>query len=64
VSEENGWNGINILHQEASRVGALDIGISSTITTTSPPKAVILLGCDNIATQDIHKDAFVIYIGP
>lgn len=62
VSEENGWNGINILHQEASRVGALDIGISS-VPRTSPAKAVILLGCDNISPKDISPEAFVVYIG-
>ena len=27
INEEEGWNGINILHQEASRVGALDLGV-------------------------------------
>ena len=25
---EEGWNGVNVLHTEASRVGALDLGIS------------------------------------
>ena len=27
VNKGENWNGINILHNEASRVGALDIGI-------------------------------------
>ena len=27
ISTSDKWNGINVLHNEASRVGALDIGI-------------------------------------
>ena len=27
INSEEGWNGVNILHSEASRVGALDLGI-------------------------------------
>ena len=27
INEEEGWNGVNILHTDASRVGALDLGI-------------------------------------
>ena len=27
INEAEGWNGINILHSEASRVGALDLGV-------------------------------------
>jgi len=29
VNKVNGWNGFNILHKEASRVGALDLGLYS-----------------------------------
>ena len=28
VNEKENWNGINVLHNEASRVGALDLGIT------------------------------------
>jgi len=28
VNKKEKWNGINILHSEASRVGALDLGIA------------------------------------
>jgi len=27
INEAEGWNGVNILHTDASRVGALDLGI-------------------------------------
>ena len=29
VNEAEAWNGVNILHSEASRVGALDLGITT-----------------------------------
>jgi NADH dehydrogenase (ubiquinone) Fe-S protein 1 len=57
------WNGFNVLHHEGSRVGALDIGISSYANSNVTPKLVFILGADNIKTEDIPKDAFVIYQG-
>lgn len=63
VNEEQGWNGFNILHHEGSRCGALDIGISSMTDPKFKPKLVYILGADNIRTQDIPEDAFVIYQG-
>ncbi len=30
INAKEKWNGINILHTEASRVGALDLGITSS----------------------------------
>lgn len=27
INEAEGWNGVNILHTDASRVGSLDLGI-------------------------------------
>lgn len=57
------WNGFNVLHHEGSRVGALDVGISSYSSSDKPPKLVYILGADNIRTEDIPKDAFVIYQG-
>lgn len=55
------WNGVNLLHREASRVGALDVGFVSNSTTK--PKFIYLLGADEIKNKDIPKDAFVVYQG-
>ena len=63
LNESQGWNGFNVLHHEGSRVGALDVGISSTVTPGFKPKLVYILGADNIRTEDIPSDAFVIYQG-
>lgn len=59
--EEN-WNGINVLHTEASRVGALDLGISPKRSVNNP-KVVFLLGSDNFRPEDIPENSFVIYMG-
>jgi NADH dehydrogenase (ubiquinone) Fe-S protein 1 len=59
VHEELGWNGFNILHTEASRCGALDLGLSQK--PAKDPKVVFIMGCDNIREEDIPQDAFVIY---
>ncbi|ODV98578.1 hypothetical protein PACTADRAFT_48307 [Pachysolen tannophilus NRRL Y-2460] len=59
------WNGYNLLHREASRVGALDIGFvtqSEEISNTKP-KFIYLLNADEISSEDIPKDAFVVYQG-
>lgn len=60
-----GWNGINVLHKEISRVGALDLGITPAGDgAVKDSKFVILLGADNnINPEDIAEDAFVVYIG-
>ena len=59
------WNGFNVLHTAASRVGALEIGFL-------PQKAfdpqqmgfVYLLGVDNsFVLNNLHNDAFVVYQG-
>lgn len=59
------WNGLNLLHREASRVGALDIGFVtlSEETANTKPKLLYLLGADEIKDQDVPKDAFVVYQG-
>lgn len=59
------WKGLNLLHREASRVGALDIGFSSPSEAVSKtnPKVVFLLGADEMSASSIPKNAFVIYIG-
>lgn len=59
------WNGLNLLHREASRVGALDIGFTnlSKEVDATKPKFVYLLGADELKNSDIPKDAFVVYQG-
>lgn len=59
------WNGLNLLHREAARVGALDIGFCtySDETKNTVPKFVYLLGADEVDPALIPKDAFVVYQG-
>ena len=61
INKKEHWNGINILHNEASRVGALDIGITPQRSTSTKPKVIWLLGADNFRHEEIPEDAFVIY---
>ena len=67
------WNGFNVLHQAAARVGGLDIGfvpgesgkdVAGILDGASNGsiKFVWLLGADEIDTQPLDK-AFVIYQG-
>ena len=65
---KDGWNGFSVLHNAASRVGALDLGfVPGEAGLTAPQMAqsgsldvVFLLGVDEI---DIAPGAFAIYIG-
>lgn len=58
------WNGLNLLHREASRVGALDVGfVNASSNASVKPKFVYLLGADEVKNKDIPRDAFVIYQG-
>lgn len=61
INKPLGWNGFNILHREASRVGALDLGLPQKALNLSKSKFIYILGCDNIRPQDIPEDAFVVY---
>lgn len=64
INKKEKWNGINILHSEASRVGALDLGIVPRNDLKDlKPKVVYLLGADNFRHEEIPEDAFVIYQG-
>jgi len=47
INEEIGWNGLNILHKEISKVGALDIGLPSNPEAAKQAKFVFILGADN-----------------
>ncbi|NQV48301.1 MAG: NADH-quinone oxidoreductase subunit G [Rhodospirillaceae bacterium] len=55
------WNGFNVLHTAAARVGGLDIGFVSDATLESA-EIIYLLGADDY-TANIPDDAFVIYQG-
>jgi NADH-quinone oxidoreductase subunit G len=64
----DGWNGFAVLHDTASRVGALDIGFApgvggltgAQMTTFGTLDVLFLLGADEVKVPD---DAFVVYIG-
>ncbi|KAG7931685.1 uncharacterized protein OGAPODRAFT_16417 [Ogataea polymorpha] len=59
------WKAINLLHREAARTGALDIGFytESPKVKSANSKIVFLLGADEVDPTTIPKDSFVIYIG-
>ena len=63
INKKEKWNGLNILHYEASRVGALDLGIIPKKGMKHKPKVIYILGSDNFRHEDIPEDAFVIYQG-
>ncbi|RME66595.1 MAG: hypothetical protein D6782_04020 [Alphaproteobacteria bacterium] len=59
------WNGFNVLHTAAARVGALDIGFAAAggmKAVREKARLVYLLGVDDIDTA-AFKDAFVVYQG-
>ncbi len=73
LKSDEGWNGFNVLHTGASRVGALDVGFASDKegsdlseilekTKSGDIKTVYLLGADEIDMDALGK-AFVIYQG-
>ena len=65
---KDGWNGFAVLHDTASRVGALDIGFSpgtgglsaAQMTTFGTLDILFLLGADEI---NVPEATFVVYIG-
>ncbi len=66
----DGWNGFNVLHTAAARVGGLDLGFVpgqgglSALEMVKPGAVdvLFLLGADEIDTS-AAKDAFVVYLG-
>ncbi|WND02410.1 NADH-quinone oxidoreductase subunit NuoG [Temperatibacter marinus] len=64
------WNGFNMLHTAASRVGALDLGLTTkggmdallNDAQAGKTKAVFNLGADDFDTASF-KDVFTVYIG-
>jgi len=67
---KEGWNGFNVLHTAASRVGALDLGLTTeggvasilADAASGALKAAFLLGADEINTETLAK-VFTVYIG-
>ncbi|CAD6985264.1 unnamed protein product, partial [Tilletia controversa] len=59
------WNGYNILHRHASRVGAYEVGFAPRSATQPAPTAkfVYLLNADDVVPETVSKDAFVVYQG-
>ena len=68
-----GWNGFNVLHSAASRVGGLDMGflprkggrdVAGMVEAAGRGdlEVLFLLGADEIATDKLGK-AFVVYLG-
>ena len=63
----DGWNGWNVLHTAAARVGALDLGLTTDggvagILGDASLKALFLLGADEICTSPA-KNVFTVYVG-
>lgn len=65
-----GWNGFNMLHTAAARVGAMDLGLTTEggvdaildDAKAGKLKAVFLLGADEVDTGDLAK-TFTVYLG-
>ncbi len=57
-----GWNGYNVIHESASRVAALDLGIvpSEAARAAPPAKVVFLFGADDYPDAAVPKDATVV----
>ena len=67
---KEGWNGFGVLHTAASRVGALDLGLTTdggmksilADAEAGKLKAAFLLGADEFDTAAL-KDVFTVYVG-
>jgi NADH-quinone oxidoreductase subunit G len=61
---KDGWNGFNVLHTQASRVGALELGfVGGDLDKMLKGDVLYLLGADEIPVGSIGKNTFVIYQG-
>lgn len=50
INTEKSWNGLNILHRSQGHINALELGLDFRKTSTAP-KVIFLLGCDNNITS-------------
>ena len=70
IRPEEGWNGFNVLHTAAARVGALDLGLATKEgmdgilrdASEGRVKLVFLFGADEFDPAPL-EDATVVYIG-
>lgn len=61
---KEGWNGFNVLHTQASRVGAFELGfVGGDLDKMLKGDVLYLLGADEIPVASIGKNTFVIYQG-
>jgi len=62
---KDGYNGFNMLHTAASRVGALELGCTSKTSLEDLLKldVIYLMGADELPMDKIGKSSFVIYQG-
>jgi len=61
---KDGWNGFNLLHTAAARVGALALGFTGgSLDTILSGDVAYLLGADEVPVSKFGKDTFVIYQG-
>ncbi|CAO3643365.1 unnamed protein product [Cunninghamella blakesleeana] len=60
---QDNWNGFNVLQRAAARTAAYDVGFVPTTKVAEASKFVYLLNADEINTEDVPKDAFVVYQG-
>jgi len=73
IDRRDNWNGYNMLHKVAGRVGAFDVGFIGNKSRTirdilndcsdGKIKLLIVVGADEIQDLDKLKDTFVVYIG-
>ena len=64
IRDGGAWNGYNMLHHQAARVAAYDLGfVPPGEGLRRDPKIVYLLGADELSSDAIPSDAFVIYQG-
>lgn len=60
----DGWNGFNLLHTAASRVGALELGfVGAGLEPLMHMDVLYLLGADDFDVSKIDPETFVIYQG-
>jgi len=57
------WNGFNVLHTAAARVGALELGFVPSGDCSTPAEFVYLMGADDFNEDQVPADAFVVYQG-
>ncbi|MBI3440437.1 MAG: NADH-quinone oxidoreductase subunit G [Proteobacteria bacterium] len=61
---KEGWNGYNMLHSQAARVGALSLGfVAGNAETWQKVNALYLLGADELPLEKMEVNTFVIYQG-